>query len=70
MFEPYKTNAMINSIGKNRKVFIVKYEAADNVKAIFDNKLCSAIHNTYNGLFYVDDVYGVIDTLEVIPDGK
>lgn len=69
-FEPVKVEAMIHSIGKKREVFVVKYDDANNVKAIFDNKLCSAIYNTFNGLFYVDDKFGVIDTLEAVPNGK
>lgn len=69
-FEPVKVEAMIHSIGKKREVFVVKYDDANNVKAIFDNKLCSAIYNTFNGLFYVDDKFGVIDTLEVVSNGN
>ena len=64
-FEPVKVEAMINSLSEKREVFIVFYDDANNVKAVYNNKLCTAIHNTYNGLFYVDDVYGVLDTLEV-----
>ena len=69
-FEPVKVEAMINSLGEKREVFIVLYEDANTVKAVYNNKLCSAVYNTYNGLFYVDDVYGVVDTLTVMPDGK
>lgn len=69
-FEPVKVEAMINSLSEKREVFIVLYEDANNVKAVYNNKLCTAIYNTYTDLFYVDDVYGVVDTLEVIPDGK
>ena len=69
-FEPVKVEAMINSLSQKRKVFIVLYEDANTVKAVYNNKLCTAIYNTYTGLFYVDDIYGIVDTLEVIPDGK
>ena len=69
-FEPVKVEAMINSLSEKREVFIVLYEDANTVKAVYNNKLCTAIYNTYTGLFYVDDIYGVGDTLEVIPDGK
>ena len=69
-FEPVKVEAMINSLSQKREVFIVLYEDANTVKAVYKNKLCTAIYNTYTGLFYVDDIYGVVDTLEVIPDGK
>jgi len=69
-FEPVKVEAMINSLSEKREVFIVLYEDANNVKAVYNNKLCTAIYNTYTGLFYVDDIYSVVDTLEVSPDGK
>lgn len=69
-FEPVKVEAMINSLGEKREVFIVLYEDANTVKAVYNNKLCTAVYNTYNGLFYVDDLYGVVDTLTVMPDGK
>lgn len=69
-FEPIKVQAMIHSLGEKRDVFIVLYDDYNHVKAVYDNKLCTAIYNTITGLFYVDDIYGVIDTLEVIPDGK
>ena len=69
-FEPVKVKAMINSLGEKREVFIVLYEDANTVKAVYNNKLCTAVYNTYNGLFYVDDVYGIVDTLTVMPDGK
>ena len=69
-FEPVKVEAIIHSIGEKREVFIVLYDEPNRVRAVYNNKLCPAIHNIYNGLFYVDDVYGVLDTLEVIPDGK
>ena len=69
-FEPVKVEAMINSLSEKHEVFIVLYEDANTVKAVYNNKLCTAVYNTYTGLFYVDDIYGVVDTLEVIPDGK
>lgn len=69
-FEHVKVEAMINSLGEKREVFIVLYEDANTVKAVYNNKLCTAVYNTYNGLFYVDDLYGVVDTLTVMPDGK
>ena len=63
-FEPCKVEAMIHSLHQKKQVFLVQYENVNHCKAIFDNKLCTAIYNTYNGEFYVDDKYGVLDTLE------
>lgn len=69
-FEPIKAEAMIHSLHEKHEVFIVFYDGPNNVKAVYDNKLCSAIHNIYNGLYYVDDIYGIIDTLETATDRK
>lgn len=63
-FEPCKVEAQIHSIGQKKPVFLVQYEDVNHCKAVYDNKLCTAIYNTYNGMFYVDDKYGVLDTLE------
>ena len=63
-FEPIKVEAMIHSLHEKREVFVVFYDSPNRVKAVYDNKLCTAIYNTFTGLFYVDDVYGVLDTLE------
>lgn len=68
MFEPRKEKAMIHSLGKVQEVFIVKYDDPNNCKAIFDNKLCTAVFNIFTGLFYVDDKFGVIDMLEAKAD--
>lgn len=72
MFEPCKTDAMLNSTGKKQKVFIVKYDDMNHCKAIIDNKLCTAVYNPFSGLFYVDDKFGVIDYIEPqdIKNGK
>lgn len=29
--------------------------------ALANGKFCTAIHNVFNGLYYVDDIYGVIE---------
>ena len=64
MFEPYKAKAMVHSSGKEQEVFIVKYGDVNHCKAVVDNKLCTAVYNVFTGLFYVDDKFGVIDTLK------
>ena len=46
------------------------YDSPNRVKAVYGNKLCTAIYNTFTGLFYVDDVYGVLETLEEATDEK
>ena len=59
-FEPTKAEAMIHSLHEKHEVFIVFYDGPNNVKAVYNN----------NGLYYVDDIYGVIDTLETATDRK
>ena len=51
MFEPCKVEAMVNSTGKRKEVFIVKYDDVNHCKAVVDNKLCTAIYNVFTGLF-------------------
>lgn len=63
-FEPCKVEAMVHSLHQKKQVFLVQYEDVNHCKAILDNKLCAAIYNTFTGQFYVDDKYGVLDTLE------
>ena len=69
-FEPVKVEAMIHSLHEKREVFVVLYDSPNRVRAVYGNKLCTAIYNTFTGLFYVDDVYGVLETLEEATDEK
>lgn len=64
MFEPIKVKAMVHSTESKKEVFIVAMENNNDCRAVVGNKLCTAVYNTYNELFYVDDKYGVIDTIE------
>ena len=48
-------------ITRHRDVLILSFEDINHCRAVFGNKLCSAVYNPYAGLFYVDDVYGVIE---------
>lgn len=61
MFNPYKALAMIHSLNSTREALIVSFEDNNHCRAIFGNKLCSAIYNPFSGLFYVDDLYGVLE---------
>ena len=61
MLKPYKAIAMIHSLGSEHEALIVRFEDNNHCLAVFGNKLCSAVYNPYTGMFYVDDIYGVIE---------
>lgn len=69
MFEPIKVKAMVHSTESIKEVFIVAMENNNDCRAVVGNKLCTAVYNTYTELFYVDDKYGVIDTIEESDNG-
>lgn len=55
-------SAMVQSLKGFAKVEIIKETSPNNVEALYNGKRCTAIHNVFNGLYYVDDVYGVLST--------
>lgn len=69
MFEPIKVKAMVHSTESIKEVFIVAMENNNDCRAVVGNKLCTAVYNTYTERFYVDDKYGVIDTIEESDNG-
>lgn len=64
MFEPIKLKARVNSENKMKEVFIVAMNNNNDCRAVVGNKLCKAIYNPFTELFYIDDKYGVIDTIK------
>ena len=64
MFEPIKLEAMVQSTESMQEVFIVAMNNNNECRAVVGNKLCTAIYNPLTELFYVDDKYGVIATIE------
>ncbi|MFR8872589.1 MAG: hypothetical protein ACLVHV_03415 [Oscillospiraceae bacterium] len=58
---PLQAQAMIHSLNSKRDVLILSFEDINHCRAVFGNKLGTAVYNPYAGLFYVDDVYGVIE---------
>lgn len=57
---PFKTAAMIHSLQEKREVLVVHYKDNNHCRAVYGNKLCTAVYNPFAGCFYVDDLYGVI----------
>jgi hypothetical protein len=56
----FKTKAMVHSLNDLDEVNIISEDGPNNVVAEYKGKRCTAIFNPFSGLYYVDDVYGVI----------
>lgn len=53
--------AVIHSLnGKTASAKILRHEDNNHCLAEYDSKICTAIWNPFNGYYYVDDVYGII----------
>ena len=56
----FKTKAMVHSLKAQSEVTILHERGSNDVIAEYGNKRCTAIFNPFVGLFYVDDIYGVL----------
>lgn len=56
----FKTQAMVHSINAVKEVEIIEKRGDNDYLAKVDNVVCTAIFNPFVGLYYVDDVYGVV----------
>ena len=52
MQNPFQAQAMIHSLNSKRDVLILSFEDINHCRAVFGNKLCTAVYNPYAGLFY------------------
>lgn len=59
---PFIAEAMIHSLGEKRQAMIVLHENNNHCQVVFNQKLCMAIYNPFTGLYYADDLYGVIES--------
>jgi len=59
--EKFKAQAMIHSLKDIAEVTIISHEDNNNVIAQYKGQRYTAIYNTFNGLYYVDDVYGILE---------
>jgi hypothetical protein len=55
-----KANAMIHSLKEVREVTIISENGNNNVIAEYNGVKCTAVFNPFVGLYYVDDIYGII----------
>jgi hypothetical protein len=73
----FTTKAMVHSLKSQDVVVILHENGCNDVIAEYKGKRCTAVFNPFSGLYYVDDVYGVLQDQqrcptcgEVIPDTK
>ena len=56
----FKTEAMVHSIKAVKEVEIIEKRGDNDYLAKVGDVVCTAIYNPFVGLYYVDDVYGVV----------
>ena len=57
----HKAPAMIHSKNEIDEVYIIEENGPNYVIAEYNGKRYTAIFNIFNGLYYVDDLYGKIE---------
>ncbi len=57
----YQVQAMVHSKKDTDTVTILEYTDNNHVLAEYNGTKCTAIFNPFVGLFYVDDVYGILN---------
>lgn len=61
-----KARAMIHSLGQPAEVEIVLEQGNNNkVIAKYNGTYCTAIYNIFVGMYYVDDIYGVLNDQQI-----
>lgn len=55
-----KTQAMVHSLEAVTEVTILEKTGDNQYVAEYNGTRCTAIFNPFSGLYYVDDVYGVL----------
>lgn len=56
----FKTKAMIHSLNAQDEAIILHDKNNNDVIAEYSGKRCTAVFNPFVGLYYVDDIYGVL----------
>lgn len=59
-----KVYAMVHSLKKQAECEIVAESDYNNVLAKYNGTYCTAIFNPFVGMYYVDDVYGVLTEVQ------
>jgi hypothetical protein len=63
----FKTKAMVHSLKSQDEVIILHERGSNDVIAEYNGKRCTAIFNPFVGLFYVDDIYGILPNQNECP---
>ena len=63
----FPTKAMIHSLKKEDEVVILHEKGINDVIAEYKGKRYTAIYNPFTGLFYVDDIYGILSDQHICP---
>ena len=56
----FTARAMIHSLNAQGDVTILHEKGNNDVIAEYKGVRCTAIYNPFSGLYYVDDIYGVL----------
>jgi len=56
----FKTKAQVHSLKSQDEVVILHDKNNNDVIAEYKGKRCTAIFNPFVGIYYVDDIYGVL----------
>lgn len=56
----FNTKAQIHSLQSQDEVTILHENGCNNVVAEYNGKRYTAIYNVFVGMYYVDDIYGVL----------
>lgn len=59
--KPFRTKAVVHTLNDFDEVTIISHKDNKNVVAEYEGQLYTAIFNVFNGLYYVDDLYGKIE---------
>ena len=63
----FKTKAMIHSLKAQDEVTILHDKNNNDVIAEYNGTRCTAIFNPFIGLFYVDNIYGILQDRHKCP---
>ena len=63
----FKTQAMVHSLKSKDEVTILHEKSNNDVVAEYKGKRYTAIFNPFVGLFYVDDIYGLLSDQNKCP---
>ena len=63
----FNTKAQVHSLKDQGEVTILHENGPNDVIAEYQGKRCTAIYNPFVGLYYVDDIYGVLSDQNKCP---